>query len=731
MPNYTTNLGLEKPLGTEQYNVEVFNSNADKIDQFAGQIPPRALTADKLTTGANINGILFKGDTDITLPVVDVDNVTIIKNGNGIISTSVGNDLANKDLSNLTTTGNNKVLPSQSENSGKYLTTNGTSPSWTTFTGANQDLSNLTNVGEDRLHALKGYEDAGELLTDAEGLIDVTSYAHSTFDESKFTKSSGWSGTITNDGVASGFSASNYLQTSNIINFSNNWTFETTFKTTDIATQLQPIFQYNSFNRIFIAKDTGVITLYANGDTSSTDAHNINFNLTVNTNTNYHIKLIHNNSDWTCILTNLDNNNTISDTKTLSYNFPNGIYYIGSDTGRYLIGSIGLKQFSIKVDGGTVFSGNQTGVDTYTINNSIVTIPYTLSKTGSKIVDSAYRSQVSAVYQAFGYAPYYTLSENSKINYVITGSPTITNDGIASGFSANNYLTMPFNPSNSKWEIILKTKLNETNTPILNCGTYCLDLNVSPDISVTRNRLRASFGNGSTWLITNQLGITELQTNTDYFIRIKYTETSYIISLSVDNNNWTDEIIYTSSTPINSNTLIIGKDYTGLSALSGSIDLNALMININGEINKAIQPPNFTLPMGEIYGMLKEDNWHLVNQNVNNSTAIGTTSVNFSQYIENPVTGAKYQCLFRYFISSRNQSEENTIYTVTDTTNNIVLLYDVVDSNATDLKAQGGQFTGFLSVSDIVQVKIENRALWAGTGTSTEGIIFLAYKRVV
>lgn len=65
MPNYTENLHLVKPLQSEQYNIDVFNSNADKIDQFAGQVPARALTADKLTTGAKINGVNFKGDTDI------------------------------------------------------------------------------------------------------------------------------------------------------------------------------------------------------------------------------------------------------------------------------------------------------------------------------------------------------------------------------------------------------------------------------------------------------------------------------------------------------------------------------------------------------------------------------------------------------------------------------------------------------------------------------------------
>lgn len=32
MPNYTNNLKLEKPLQNENYNIDIFNSNADKID---------------------------------------------------------------------------------------------------------------------------------------------------------------------------------------------------------------------------------------------------------------------------------------------------------------------------------------------------------------------------------------------------------------------------------------------------------------------------------------------------------------------------------------------------------------------------------------------------------------------------------------------------------------------------------------------------------------------------
>lgn len=65
MATYTTNLNLEKPDKTEQYSINVFNANADKIDNFAGLTPPRALTADKLTIPCKINGVTFDGSNNI------------------------------------------------------------------------------------------------------------------------------------------------------------------------------------------------------------------------------------------------------------------------------------------------------------------------------------------------------------------------------------------------------------------------------------------------------------------------------------------------------------------------------------------------------------------------------------------------------------------------------------------------------------------------------------------
>ena len=53
MPNYTNNLNLEKPLQSENYNIDIFNSNADKIDtaiqEIKGKVNGLDLKAEKVT----------------------------------------------------------------------------------------------------------------------------------------------------------------------------------------------------------------------------------------------------------------------------------------------------------------------------------------------------------------------------------------------------------------------------------------------------------------------------------------------------------------------------------------------------------------------------------------------------------------------------------------------------------------------------------------------------------
>lgn len=106
MANYTTNLNLEKPLQSEQYNVDVFNANADKIDQFAGQVPARALTADTLTVARKINGVSFKGDNDI-ITGLGLHNATVTYNQSNLAYKVIDDEVVVKRCLNNNTVGDN------------------------------------------------------------------------------------------------------------------------------------------------------------------------------------------------------------------------------------------------------------------------------------------------------------------------------------------------------------------------------------------------------------------------------------------------------------------------------------------------------------------------------------------------------------------------------------------------------------------------------------------------
>lgn len=77
MPNYTTKLNLEKPLGNEFYNIEVHNSNTDKIDAFANEIELRKLnkTGDIMTGGLTATAFAATNGTSTAAIYVKYNNL--------------------------------------------------------------------------------------------------------------------------------------------------------------------------------------------------------------------------------------------------------------------------------------------------------------------------------------------------------------------------------------------------------------------------------------------------------------------------------------------------------------------------------------------------------------------------------------------------------------------------------------------------------------------------------
>lgn len=282
------------------------------------------------------------------------------------------------------------------------------------------DTNNKLAVDSDYIEAHKAYLADGDTLTDPQGLADVVNYTHSTFDLSKFTVVG--TPTITDDGIASGFSDSDYI-TQNL-SISNATDFEL----------ISPVFyDILSSNRetVITTPWTGTVThlslwSYANDTNAYMVVNQVNNGtrrelvrkaFAMTSGVGYQVKWVLKNGLWDIYYRTTENaewtkltTTSVTATDTVTIND----LYIGKDiynTSAYCRGSIDLKQFSITVDGQEVFSGNKTGVDTYTIGSDTITIPYKVSKTGSKVVDSSRRPEVEAVYEDQGYALYYTLDE--------------------------------------------------------------------------------------------------------------------------------------------------------------------------------------------------------------------------------------------------------------------------------------------------------------------------------
>ena len=94
----------------------------------------------------------------------------------------------------------------------------------------------------------------------------------------------------------------------------------------------------------------------------------------------------------------------------------NKLLYLGGYR-RLTEGELDLKDFSITVDGTEVFNGlkDLTQYDTYTLPSSeVITIPYIPSVDGVKIVDVAYKPLVDQLYTETGMGNYIIIDETNK-----------------------------------------------------------------------------------------------------------------------------------------------------------------------------------------------------------------------------------------------------------------------------------------------------------------------------
>jgi hypothetical protein len=352
--------------------------------------------------------------------------------------------------------------------------------------------------------------------------------------------------TIDSNGVASGFSSSNYLQLQNNLTLSNDMELEINirFKTpSELGTTNQYLFGANASDY------SGYIGISYKASTGQFETRLPNITggsyttYTMTANTYYSVKSV-------------VKNNTV---QTLLY-----------DANNVLLAQTTVKTFSTNWSYSTQLL--TLGVKTDIINSQVL---------GSIDLKNSYITINNARYQfqlpddATTRAINITAATGNNLTKV--GSPTIDENGVASGFSSSDYLqsNTTFSMSNN-FEFLIKFKFNikSNNTEYIYSGPFCLLLNNANIL------IRFKENNVG----TNHTIVSSLSTDTFYWLKIK--KNNNIIELLLSTNG----IDYTQLKNIDLINIIVTNLYQiqifgkiGSSDdfhFNGSIDLNNTYIKV-------------------------------------------------------------------------------------------------------------------------------------------------------
>ncbi len=292
-------------------------------------------------------------------------------------------------------------------------------------------LKNSTPLDIDKLNVSKMYE-TGSVSTDYMGYNQLVKLKHSTFDVTKFAVVG--SPVISDNGIASGFDNSNYIQATQLKNLVNkSWTIKAKWinqgktSTTSNVNIVFDMGSYRAWGSISFSITLKQLAFFARTGTKDDknnekawavkylsdipDYINASISFDIKTGT-YTAK-----ADWGEGEVLIGTYTPTTENKQLYVinNFPDKYVRIGTGSdNEYNKNATDLKQFSILVDGVEIFCGNETGVDLIKADD-----------------------------------------------YTLIGSPEISDDGIASGFSGSNYLKTNLIALKNNW--IIKIKVNFAN----------------------------------------------------------------------------------------------------------------------------------------------------------------------------------------------------------------------------------------------------------------------------
>lgn len=155
-------------------------------------------------------------------------------------------------------------------------------------------------------------------------------------------------------------------------------------------------------------------------------------------------------------------------------------------------------------------------------------------------------------------------------------------DGVVSGFTTANYLTLPSKPDvgSKPWEMVLKVT---TDSSLANQGLIGVSSNGILRVQLLNKKLEVHLSTSTeSFNIASSIDSRELTANTSYWFKIEFTGSAYNLYLSTDGSAYNLEATKQTTTAfVFPATTFIGRHRD--TAWKGSIDLSKSYIKINGQ----------------------------------------------------------------------------------------------------------------------------------------------------
>lgn len=350
----------------------------------------------------------------------------------------------------------------------------------------------------------------GNVSSDVDVYPYILEYAHSTFDKSKFSITG--SPTISDNGIASGFSASNFVKvTLNIPKVTSSFLIKGKATAGTLGSKPQQLFLLNNNCRAELSSN-GSELIFFSGDFTSNVNLAIRFKTPLKQSDVFEYTFSLDNSTGKikadALVNSTDNYNTSKDF-TLNPDTTAITLMNVSPVGYPWAGSIDLKKIVIFADGKGYFNGNINGKDTI----DGIEIPYVWTKSGSKVAGANLRDKIQQVYEKTGKAMYYTIDEINK-NFTLpmgeiygmisnaTEYITQVNKNIFSGqgLTSKQYFTLDFLPNDGGIYEVYFSATFGCSTDGLSSLDGGSDIQFDTAVCATNNKFTAS---GNILIITN------------------------------------------------------------------------------------------------------------------------------------------------------------------------------------------------------------------------------------